>query len=944
MFDVSSQQTEKRRTKKKPRKATLEDFVKVQSKLPEQKSQAEVGRKKFKKKMEIDFSRMEEKEKRPKKVFANVAKTEKIRMNKEFQGLLNFNIFSVLETEEFIQESINQISSKSLNIPGKPLKKKKKTKANKSFRKYNIGSVDMESSEGKYPEVNRCIKCFVNHFPSANSCKFYAKKPLSEKTKLKLNSYFSNLNIDNSAKKIIRLRGGAGNGDNESPLLVTQAIESAKKHGINLVIGVLNEADGNCAFDAVINNVNHRSCFNEKLSLSSEVYRQIWVTELEDESSKYPTLGAGYTKEEKEENWNHLKQSGVYEVDFFGDLVLHAIARGCNKNILIFNTNVAAADPIYVVEASQFGGFSDSDIPVVVAYNQVHYESLHPVSELDIDKTKMLVNLYIAGNYQYKKKDIPFLISASSGEKSNRECPNVKIKNEYDIMFPPLVTRTSKVLAEKECSKQLLVDKKQKTDKRNVHLKEKCLEVEIESNQIRDQIIKITENVSKKKTSSRRKMLEPSEKKKSENPKKRKILNVREMSDEERKKYWSSFKAAGRLEKRQQDDIEFKKIATAEKSNERSKKRQQDEVQFKKIATAEKSNERSKKRQQDEVEFKKIATAEKSNERSKKRQQDEVGFKNIRTAKQSNARSKKRQENESELKQKRCEEQKKTRFNRIITEDKRAKVFKDSIKDGRIYECVSCHRLCFKNGVNPYTDSYDLKIENKYPGLINSSIGIKETIKILGNFQICISCRCHISKGKVPPMSNQNNLQLMDLSKYEELQLTELENAMIALNIIFQKVFKLPKSRWPAMKDRTVNIPIFESDIIKTIESLPRTPSEAGIIPIKLKRKLNYKNSHMVQYISVPKILKALDTLKEMGNRYYQFIPKKSNFEDACRENDLEGFHFIYPKDEIAREEMNLNEESIIGLQESDSCDFDKENEQYEKLDAIKKWQFDYNK
>ena len=119
-------------------------------------------------------------------------------------------------------------------------------------------------------------------------------------------------------------------------------------------------------------------------------------------------------------------------------------------------------------------------------------------------------------------------------------------------------------------------------------------------------------------------------------------------------------------------------------------------------------------------------------------------------------------------------------------------------------------------------------------------------------------------------MSNQNNLQLMDLSHYEELHLTELENSMIALNIIFQKVFKLPKSRWPAMKDRTVNILIFETDVLNTIKSLPRTPSQAGIIPIN--RKLNYKTSHKVQYISVPKILKALNTLKKMGNRYYQFI------------------------------------------------------------------------
>ena len=164
---------------------------------------------------------------------------------------------------------------------------------------------------------------------------------------------------------------------------------------------------------------------------------------------------------------------------------------------------------------------------------------------------------------------------------------------------------------------------------------------------------------------------------------------------------------------------------------------------------------------------------------------------------------------------------------------------------------------------------------------------------------ICFTCKNHISKGKVPPMSNQNDLKLVDISQYEELHLTELENSMIALNILFQKVFKLPKSRWPAMKDKTINIPINESDVIRTIESLPRTPSSAGIIPINLKRKLCFKNSHMTQYISVPKVLKALNTLKSLGNPYYQFVTIDDNFVDDLRDTDIEGFNFIYPEDEI---------------------------------------------
>ena len=53
------------------------------------------------------------------------------------------------------------------------------------------------------------------------------------------------------------------------------------------------------------------------------------------------------------------------------------------------------------------------------------------------------------------------------------------------------------------------------------------------------------------------------------------------------------------------------------------------------------------------------------------------------------------------------------------------------------------------------------------------------------------------------------------------------------------------------MKVRTANIPIYESDVLKTIESLPRTATEAGIIPINLKRKTSYKQSHKTQYMYV---------------------------------------------------------------------------------------------
>ena len=194
------------------------------------------------------------------------------------------------------------------------------------------------------------------------------------------------------------------------PLMVSQAIESARKHGIDLCWGLPNNASGNCAFEAVINNVNARSCYEDKLPLDVRTYRHQWMTELQQASVNHPTLGAGFTDEEKEEYWQLLKRSGVWNVEFFGDLIVNGIARGSRKNLLIFNTNIEAGSPIYAIEATEFGGSIDSPIPVVLAYDGFHYESMHPVSETDIVSTMRLFDMYISGEYGFQRQDIRELL------------------------------------------------------------------------------------------------------------------------------------------------------------------------------------------------------------------------------------------------------------------------------------------------------------------------------------------------------------------------------------------------------------------------------------------------------------------------------------------------------------------------------------------------------
>ena len=164
-------------------------------------------------------------------------------------------------------------------------------------------------------------------------------------------------------------------------------------------------------------------------------------------------------------------------------------------------------------------------------------------------------------------------------------------------------------------------------------------------------------------------------------------------------------------------------------------------------------------------------------------------------------------------------------------------------------------------------------------------------------------------------MSVANGLSVVNVK--ENLDLTQLENNLIAKKILFQKVFKLPKSRMAAVKDKIVNIPIGDEDVLNTVQALPRTPSEAGLVEVKLKRKLEYKNYHQYEYIDPEKIFQALKYLKDSGNPHYQFFDDRNEFEKRCLNNDPEGFEAMFGENE----ELINNRENKIKVFKDDDCE-----------------------
>ena len=164
----------------------------------------------------------------------------------------------------------------------------------------------------------------------------------------------------------------------------------------------------------------------------------------------------------------------------------------------------------------------------------------------------------------------------------------------------------------------------------------------------------------------------------------------------------------------------------------------------------------------------------------------------------------------------------------------------------------------------------------------------------------------------------------------QELNLTELEGALIAKNIIFQKIYQLPKSRWTALKDRVINVPIEDEAIINTLQQMPRTPKEAGLIGVALKRKEEYKNTHCQQLINPDKLFKMLEKLKTSKNPHYQFYEDYNMYQDRCKRTDPTGFNVVFQDEDIIDEIVDIADKTDFVVNSGPDSDEGKENDEVE--------------
>ena len=205
------------------------------------------------------------------------------------------------------------------------------------------------------------------------------------------------------------LKGGANSAEKSN--IFKDTIKVAKTHGIQLAADTPNAAQGNCLFDSVVDNINHRpDCFPEKLKDGVDCYRELWVTELEENyktTPHYPGYGGNPISDEVKGEWTaawtQQMNPGEYNVDHFNvsDLTPAGLGHCINKNILVFSTD--PNEPVKVFSANYFDEniLPETDIPVIIAYDSqnLHYESLLPKGESNVQKCIALVKAVKSNTY-----------------------------------------------------------------------------------------------------------------------------------------------------------------------------------------------------------------------------------------------------------------------------------------------------------------------------------------------------------------------------------------------------------------------------------------------------------------------------------------------------------------------------------------------------------------
>ena len=288
------------------------------------------------------------------------------------------------------------------------------------------------------------------------------------------------------------------------------------------------------------------------------------------------------------------------------------------------------------------------------------------------------------------------------------------------------------------------------------------------------------------------------------------------------------------------------------------------------------------------------------------------------------------------------------RLRRVDGEEDRLYNFRVATLYGPIFCCISCHQRKFHTSVQNFNEKIREKVAKKIPlDKCIEDLDMTSGPVMKGDDSpkkwICKTClNSYLLKGKLPGNSVMNGLKI-DMTDKERkergLDLTEFEGSLVARQLMFQKIFLMPKSRWAGLKDKQILIPVSNDKIQNFLGQLPRTPTEAGLLAVNLKRKLEYKGSHKSQLIDPQKLFKFIATCKAAGHPLYQDVSTEEDYLEKCKKSKTD-YKLVYGNEDLDSDDVSEqssegdgDEEDWETCEDDEDDDYDKEFEEDEEED-----------
>ena len=172
--------------------------------------------------------------------------------------------------------------------------------------------------------------------------------------------------------------------------------------------------------------------------------------------------------------------------------------------------------------------------------------------------------------------------------------------------------------------------------------------------------------------------------------------------------------------------------------------------------------------------------------------------------------------------------------------------------NGPLYICTCCDQMMYRESVRIVPKLAKIPEDLKCKTLT----GVKS---VENKERVCHTCLSVIKKQKIPSCAKAN---LMVFPKIpSKLDLTHMEERLIAPRIPFMSIHQLPRGGQLSLCGNVVNVP---ANVNKTVLKLPRNRDENECIPVKLKRKLSYKHHVEFRNVRPQRVLNAVNWL--IGN------------------------------------------------------------------------------